>query len=42
MENLQDILTQAGQENEQLKSNIKYLLNLKKTLLKGIKSRRRK
>ena len=34
MENLQDLLTQTGQENEQLKSDIKEGLNLKENIFK--------
>ena len=40
MEYLQDLLTQTGQENEQLKSNIKNGLNLKKIWWKSYKNKK--
>ena len=42
LENLHDILTQTEHENQQLKSDINYLLNLKKMWLKSYKKQKEK
>ena len=40
LEHLQDLLTQTGQKNKQLKSDIKKLLNFKKIWWKSYKNQK--